>query len=85
MLHEHEEPDFGILRSLEHAGPSGRLALVPDGIALGTLVRKGSFFWCQPPCCQRFVWQDEEARYSDNEGDDALDDKEPLPARDSGL
>ena len=60
MLHDYKQPDLRVLCSLEDARPGGRLSLVSDGIALGSLVSEGSFFWCQPPCCQRFVGQDEE-------------------------
>lgn len=81
MLHEAKEPDTVVLDRLHEALPSRALLLQIDGVALNTLMSELALFGGEPLGGEREVWQDEAAHDGDDEGDDALEDEEPLGRR----
>jgi hypothetical protein len=85
MLHENEEPDFGIFGRGEDTAPARRLARVAYSVSLDAFMGKGALFRGEPAGGQRLVGENESGDDGDDEGDGALDNKEPLPARDSSL
>lgn len=85
MLEDDEEPDLGVLGGLDDALPAGGLARVADGVAHRALVGEGALLGREPARRQGLVGQDEEGQERDDEGDGALEDEEPAPARDAGL
>lgn len=85
VLDDDEEPDLGVFGSFDDALPAGGLASVADGVPHRTLVREGALFRGQPVRRERFVREDEEGDDGKYEGNCALEDEQPPPARDPAL
>ena len=83
MSHEGEEPHHRVLGSLTETSPDRSVLALSDGVNGHTADSKVALFLCKPPGIVGEVREKEESDDSDQEGDDTLEDEEPLPARDA--
>ena len=85
MLHEHEEPNLGVLGSLDDAPPACRLTRIADCISDRAFVSECALFRSQPASGERLVGENEYGNECDDKRDGPLEDEEPPPACNSGL
>jgi hypothetical protein len=83
VSHEGEDPDHGILSSLAETSPDGGVLTLADGIDGHAADSKVTLSLCEPPCVVREVGKQEKTDDGNQEGDNTLEDEEPLPARDA--
>ncbi len=72
MLHECEEPEFGIASGVFEACKGGCAGFAADGVALDAVMGELALFWGEPLGGEGVVWKCEGGTYSNNEGGDTL-------------
>ena len=80
VRHEAEDPDQGILGRLLETHHGAGLALVLGGVELHTVVGQVALLLSEPPRREWRVGEHKVSNHSDDKGDGALEDEEPLPA-----
>lgn len=80
-LHERKDIEPWIANGLLEPLHDGGFLVEVDCVEVDAVVRKLTFLRVQPAGVERVVWQREKADSGDDEGDDALEDEQPSPAR----
>lgn len=73
-------PDQRVFDGLFQTTQKARLALIRNCIVLNAIVSKLPLLLAEPHCCQRIIRQQEEAKPSNHEGYNSLENEKPLPA-----
>jgi hypothetical protein len=80
VSHETEEPDNRVLGCLLETLHGRAVTLVGSGIELHTVVGEVPLLFGEPLGVVREIGEDEVSDDGNDEGDDTLEDEEPLPA-----
>lgn len=80
VLHENKQIETRVPKSLRKTGPHSLAGLQANSVPLDTVMRQLTLLGRQPLCRQRLVGQQEDANSRYANGNDSLDDEQPLPA-----
>ena len=80
VSHEGEDPDHGVLGGLAETSPDRGVLALSYGIDGHAGYGEVALLLGEPPGVVREVGEEEEAEDGDDEGDDTLEDEEPLPS-----
>lgn len=84
MLHGDKDPQIGVPDALVEACPYACVVPRLDGVDGDARVSQLPLLWCQPPCLEWFVREDEDGDDGEDEGRDPLDDEQPAPSGEAG-
>jgi hypothetical protein len=80
MLHEHKNAHSVVTHRLPKSLPRRNFTLLIDRISSNSFTCKHTLVWCEPSRDGWVIGQEMRAADRDDEGGDALQDKQPAPA-----